>query len=61
MFWDLVQQMQIGRAQEHAASVEERLAAIESMLDRNSRVLVEVIRYLEKRDGRDVDGDGRIG
>lgn len=61
MLWDLLQQMQIGRAEEQAASIEERLATLERKLERNSRVLVDLIRHLEKREGRDLDGDGRIG
>lgn len=61
MLWDLLQQMQIGRTERHAMDVEERLTALERQLDRNNKVLVEVIKYLEKRDGRDLDGDGEIG
>ncbi len=61
MLWDLLQQVQIGRTERHAVNVDERLAALERQLDRNSKVLVEVIKYLEKRDGRDLDGDGKIG
>lgn len=61
MLWDLFQQVQIGRNERHALSVDERLAAIERQLDRNGKVLAEVIRYLETRDGRDLDGDGKIG
>lgn len=53
--------MQIGRTEQHAMDVDERLAALERQLDRNSKVLVEVIKFLEKRDGRDLDGDGKIG
>jgi hypothetical protein len=61
MLWNLLQQMQIGSAQEHVSSVEARLARIEVELERNSRVLTDLIRYLERRDGKDLDGDGRIG
>jgi hypothetical protein len=61
MFWDLIQQMQIDRTERHAMAVDERLAALERQVDRNNEVLVEVIKYLEKRDGRDLDGDGEIG
>lgn len=61
MLWNLLQQMQIGSAQEHASSVEARLARIEVELERNSRVLTDLIRYLERRDGKDLDGDGKTG
>lgn len=42
-------------------SLEERLEVIEERLERNSKVLIEIIRHLERRDGHDLDGDGRIG
>jgi hypothetical protein len=42
-------------------SVDERLAALEQQLERSNKVLVEVIKYLEKRDGLDLDDDGEIG
>lgn len=61
MLWNLIQQIQMGRAYGHAVSVEERLDVIEERLERNSKVLVEIIRYLKRRDGRDLDGDGRGG
>lgn len=61
MLWDLFQQVQIGRNERHALSVDERLAAIERQLDHNASVLADLISYLEKRDGRDLDGDGKIG
>jgi hypothetical protein len=61
MLWDMIQQMQIGRTEEHAVRVDERLAAIERQLDRNSAVLLEVIKYLKERDGRDLDDDGEVG
>jgi hypothetical protein len=37
------------------------VAELERKAKRNDRVLVELIRYLEKRDGRNLDGDGSIG
>lgn len=61
MLWNLIQQIQIGRAERNALSIEDRLTALEEQMERNSRVLIEVIRHLERRDGRDLDGDGRIG
>lgn len=61
MLWNLIQQMQLGRAHDHAMSLEERLEVIEERLERNSKVLIEIIRHLERRDGHDLDGDGRIG
>jgi uncharacterized protein YigA (DUF484 family) len=58
MLWDLIQQLQLGEARNQASSLEERVAYLERKVERNDRVLVELIRYLEKREGRDLDGDG---
>ena len=61
MLWDLIQQFQLGEARGMAASLEERVAYLEKKVERNDRVLVELIKYLEKRDNRDLDGDGSVG
>ena len=61
MLWDLLQQFQLGEARGMAASLEERVAYLEKKVERNDRVLVELIKYLEKRDNRDLDGDGSVG
>jgi hypothetical protein len=60
MLWNLVQQMQLGRAHSHAMSLEERLEVIEERLER-SKVLIEIISHLERRDGHGLDEDGGIG
>lgn len=60
MLWDIIQQMQLGRAEQHAASMEERLAALEAQVDRQQRVLVELVRHLKlDRPGPDAGGGGR--
>jgi CO dehydrogenase/acetyl-CoA synthase epsilon subunit len=61
MLWDLIQQFQLGEARDRASTMEERVAFLERKVERNDRVLVEVIKYLEQRDNRDLDGDGSIG
>ena len=61
MLWDLLQQFQLGEARDRAASMEERVAYLERKVERNERVMVELIGYLEKREGRDLDGDGVVG
>ena len=60
MLWNLIQQVQLGEARNQASSLEERVAYLERKVERNDRVLVELIRYFEKREGRDLDGDGAI-
>lgn len=61
MLWDLIQQVQLGEARDQASSLAQRVAYLEGQVERTNKVLVEVIRYLERRDNRDVDGDGKIG
>lgn len=61
MLWNLIQQAQLGDARDRQASLEQRVARLEDDLDRISEVLTEVIRYLERQEGRDIDGDGRVG
>lgn len=61
LFWDLLQQSQIHDTREAAADLQERVARLESELDRAWRVIHDLIRVLEQRFGQDIDGDGRIG
>ncbi len=61
MIWDLIQQIQLGRAERQATSTQERIHDLEQRLRQTEDVLIDVIRYLERRDGRDLDGDGEIG
>lgn len=61
MLWDLIQQIQLGKARQHSMSIEDRIASLEQQIERNNKALVEVIKYLERRDGSDLDGDGNVG
>jgi hypothetical protein len=61
MIWDLIQQIQLGRAERQATTVQEQIDDLEQRLRQTEDVLIDVIRYLERRDGRDLDGDGEIG
>lgn len=61
MLWDLIQQFQLGEARNRAGSLEQRVAYLEEKVQRSEKVLVEVIKYLEKKEGRDIDGDGVVG
>lgn len=46
VLWDILQQMQLGRAERHADSIEERLSALEDQVDRQQRVIIELVRHL---------------
>ena len=61
LFWDLLQQSQISRHADRAATLEQRVASLELELQRTQTVLRGVITILEHQSGKDVDGDGRIG
>jgi hypothetical protein len=61
MLWDLIQQFQLGEARDRAGSLEQRVAYLEEKVERDEKVLVELIKYLEKKEGRDIDGDGSVG
>jgi hypothetical protein len=61
MIWNLIQQIQLGRAERQATTTQEQIDDLEQRLRRTEDVLIDVIRYLERRDGRDLDGDGEIG
>jgi len=51
----------LGRAQRQATTVQEQIHDLEQRLRPTEDVLIDVIRYLERRDGRDLDGGGEIG
>jgi phosphopantetheine adenylyltransferase len=61
LFWDLLQQNQIDKQQRQAATLEERVGALETELRETRQTLHEVIRRLENAVGKDLDQDGRIG
>ena len=59
--WDLVQQSQISSTQERHASLEQRVAALESELRRTQAVLHTLIERLEERLQADLNQDGEVG
>ena len=59
--WDIIQHGQIERAQQHAASLEQRVERLETDLRRTNEALVKLLHGLEKRFGEDLDGDNRVG
>lgn len=61
LFWDLYQQSQINRQGERSATMEQRVALLESELQRMQQLLRDVIHRLETTVGVDLDKDGRVG
>jgi hypothetical protein len=59
--WDLIQQGQIGEAQQQAATMEQRVQHLESELRRTNDVLLRLLRRMEQRFGEDLDGDNHVG
>jgi len=61
LIWDLIQQGQIGEAQNRTSGLEQRVADLEDELRRTNGALIGLLKALEKRFGEDLNGDGRIG
>ena len=61
LFWDLMQQSQIGAQQKHAATLESRVERLERELAETRRIQRLLLERLEATLGQDVDGDGRVG
>jgi chaperonin cofactor prefoldin len=61
LFWDLIQQSQIGEQKERAGSLEDRVAHLEGEQRRTREVLQLLLQRLEQAIGEDIDRDGRIG
>lgn len=61
MLWDILQQMQLHGESRRTGSLEQRVAYLELQLARTNEMLEKVVRYVERRDGEDIDGDGRVG
>lgn len=61
LFWDLVQQSQIGEQRDRATSLEARVNALENQVMETRRLLAHLIARLEEHFGEDLDQDGRVG
>jgi hypothetical protein len=61
LFWDLIQQSQIGEQRNRASSLEGRVAALEAQLADTRRLIAALLQHLETHFGKDIDRDGRIG
>jgi len=61
LFWDLLQQNQIGENRNKTDSLESRVAMLEGSLARTQRTLEALLRILEEHSQKDINGDGKIG
>lgn len=61
LFWDLIQQSQISDQKSRTASVEERLACVETELSRTQETMRLLLQRLETHLGEDIDRDGSVG
>jgi hypothetical protein len=61
LFWNLIQQSQIGQHSEQMGGLESRVAFLEDELKRTQQVLRETLKILEEISDKDLDGDGFIG
>jgi uncharacterized coiled-coil protein SlyX len=59
--WDLVQQSQISAQHQQHASLEGRIQALETELQRTQALLRALIERLETNLRTDLNNDGRIG
>lgn len=60
LFWDLLQQGQIGEHHERATTLEGRVTMLEVQLKGTNQLLRRVIERLEEHLRVDVDGDGTV-
>ncbi len=61
LFWNLIQQGQLGRQESKVNTLEGRVARLEIELRKTQDLLIETLKVLEEVTGKDHDGDGRIG
>ena len=61
LFWDLMQQRQISKQRETAATLEARVERLEHDLQHTNEVLHRLVVVLEQQYGQDLDQDGKIG
>jgi chaperonin cofactor prefoldin len=61
LFWDLIQQNQIGEQRERTSSLDGRVNALERQMLETRQLLKTLLERLEQHFGEDIDRDGRIG
>ena len=61
LFWDLLQQSQIGETRGRTESLEARVRQLEQEMDHARQLIHDLVNVLERRFGEDIDRDGRVG
>ena len=61
LFWDLMQQSQISKQRETAATLDARVEQLEHDLRHTRELLHRLVVVLERQSGQDIDQDGKIG
>ncbi|OYX24026.1 MAG: hypothetical protein B7Z16_01285 [Algoriphagus sp. 32-45-6] len=61
LFWDLIQQSQISSQNSRATTLETRVAYLENELRKTQELLLKALKILEEQNGKDINGDGKIG
>lgn len=61
LFWNLIQQGQLGRHESKVSTLEGRVARLELELRKTQDLLIQTLKTLEEVTGKDYDGDGKIG
>jgi hypothetical protein len=59
--WDLIQQSEINKHGQRAATLEGRVAALEASLEQTNDLVRVLLQRLEHQLGKDLDGDGAVG
>jgi uncharacterized coiled-coil protein SlyX len=59
--WDLMQQSQLSAQEQRSASLEGRVAGLETELRRTQEILHALIERLETKIGADLNEDGKVG
>ncbi len=61
LFWDLIQQSQIGDQKEQTQDLQARVQRLEQEVIATKRLLHSLVVRLEEHFGEDLNRDGRIG
>jgi hypothetical protein len=61
MFWDLIQQCQIGQRRNETLDLSARVRGIENELAATRQLVHDLMIRLEERLGQDLNKDGRVG
>lgn len=61
IFWDLLQQDELDKQQKQADGMEDRVALLETELEKTRVLLKKTLVALESHLNQDIDGDGTAG